>query len=499
MSPARRLRLLPWALLFVVMVTGIISSLGAPLLPSISEDLGVSLSAAQWSLTATLLVGVVSSPVMGRLGDGPRRRETLLGGLVVVTVGCVTAALAPSLAVLVGGRALQGIGLGLVPLGMATARDELPAERVPATIGLLSVAGAAGVGAGYPISGLLAGIDLSAAFWFGAVVAAIAFVLSWIFVTPTTGRPPAKLDLVGAATLTLGLGALLVAIAEGSGWGWGTGRTLGLFALAVIFLVLWAVVQLRVAEPLVDLRLARHPAVLSADVCAAVIGIAMYMYLSGVSEFVQAPTSLGYGFGASVVVAGLCLVPFSVVGMAGARMLPLTTRLVGERNLLPVGCLVVAAGGLVFAVFDHHLWGAFAMMAVLGLGYGLTFAAIPGIIVRAVPESETGSATGFYQVVRYIGFSVGSALAASVLASQTPAGSQLPRLAGYTAVIWIGIGIGVLAAIIAWAMPSGAAGARELDAAERRREEEDAELAVTGLPGVPPSSPGPRCVRSSDR
>ncbi len=171
--------------------------------------------------------------------------------------------------------------------------------------------------------------------------------------------------------------------------------------------------------------------------------------------------------------------------MLGARMLPLSTRLVGARNLLPVGCLTVAAGGLVFALFDDHLWGAFAMMAVLGLGYGLTYAAIPGIIVRAVPESETGSATGFYQVVRYIGFSIGSALAASVLASQTPAGSQLPDLAGYTTVIWIGIGICVAAAALAWAMPGGAGGGRELDAAERRREEEDAELASAGLPGVP--------------
>ena len=126
------------------------------------------------------------------------------------------------------------------------------------------------------------------------------------------------------------------------------------------------------------------------------------------------------------------------------------------------------------------------MMAVLGLGYGLTYAAIPGIIVRAVPESETGSATGFYQVVRYIGFSIGSALAASVLASETPAGSQLPSLAGYTTVIWIGIAICVAAAVLAWAMPGGSAdGGRELDPAERRREEEDAELASAGLPGVP--------------
>lgn len=481
MSEATRVRLIPGVLLFVVMVTGIISSLGAPLIPSISDDLGVSLSAAQWSLTATLLVGVVSSPVMGRLGDGPRRRETLLGGLAVVTAGCVLAALAPSLALLVAGRAMQGVGLGLVPLGMATARDEVPPERVAPTIGLLSVAGAAGVGAGYPISGLLAGIDLSAAFWFGAVVAALAFTLSWFFVASTAGRPQARLDLPGALLLTVGLSSLLIAIAEGSGWGWGAVQTVGLFACAIAFLALWGAQQLRAPEPLVDLRLARIPAVLSADVCATVLGIAMYMYLSGVSEFVQAPSELGYGFGASVVVAGLCLVPFSVVGLAGARMLPLSTRLVGARNLMPVGCLMVAAGGVVFVVFDHHLWGAFAMMAVLGLGYGLTYAAIPGIIVRSVPESETGSATGFYQVVRYIGFSLGSALAASVLASNTPAGSQLPRLAGYQAVIWIGVGICVAAAVLAWVMPSGPG--REPSPSELRREEEEAELASAGLPG----------------
>jgi MFS family permease len=486
MSEAKRVRAMPAVLLFVVMVTGIISSLGAPLIPSISDDLGVSLSAAQWSLTATLLVGVVSSPVMGRLGDGPRRRETLLIGLGVVIAGNVVAALAHSLALLVVGRAMQGVGLGLVPLGMATARDELPTERVGPTIGLLSVAGAAGVGAGYPISGLLAGIDLSAAFWFGAAVAAIAFVLSWIFVSSTAGRPSAKLDVAGALLLTIGLSALLVAIAEGSGWGWGATQTVGLFVVAIVFLLAWGAQQLRLAEPLVDLRLARHPAVLSADVCATVLGIAMYMYLSGVSEFVQAPSGLGYGFSASVVVAGLCLVPFSVVGMAGAKLLPISTRLVGPKNLLPVGCLVVAAGGVVFGLFDGHLWGAFAMMGVLGLGYGLTYAAIPGIIVRSVPESETGSATGFYQVVRYIGFSIGSALAASLLASETPAGSHLPDIAGYHAITWTGVAICVFAAILAWAMPSGSASDRKLTPDEQRLEEEESELAGAGLPGVGP-------------
>ena len=486
MSEATRVRAMPGVLLFVVMVTGIISSLGAPLIPSISDDLHVSLSSAQWSLTATLLIGVVASPVMGRLGDGPYRRETLLGGLAVVTAGSVISALAPSLALLVVGRAMQGVGLGLVPLGMATARDELPAEKVASTIGLLSVAGAAGVGAGYPISGLLAGIDLSAAFWFGAVVAAIAFALSWAFVPSTKGRPQERLDLPGAVLLTIGLSALLIAIAEGSGWGWAAAQTVGLFVVAVVFLALWVAQQLRASDPLVDLRLARIPAVLSADVCATILGVAMYMYLSGVSEFVQAPSELGYGFGATVVVAGLALVPFSIVSMIGARLLPFSTRLVGARNLLPTGCLAVAAGGVIFALTDGHLWGAFLMMGVLGLGYGLTYAAIPGIIVRAVPESETGSATGFYQVVRYIGFSVGSALAASILAGATPSGSHLPTVSGYHALTWVGVGICVIAALFAWIIPALDRRTGEPSPEELRREQEESELASAGLPGVNP-------------
>jgi MFS family permease len=487
MSPARRARALPAVLIFVVAVTAIISSLGAPLIPSISDDLGVSLSAAQWSLTATLLIGVVSSPVMGRLGDGPRRRETIVGGLGVVTAGSVIAALAGSLPLLVAGRAMQGIGLGLLPLAMATAREELPAERSVSVIAVLSVTGATGIGLGYPLSGLLAEISLSAAFWFGALVAALGLVVALFFIPSTKGKPQAAVDLPGAALLTVGLAALLIAIAEGSSWGWGSSATVILFVAAVVVLCVWTVQQLRSQDPLVDLRIARNRRVLTGYVCVAVLGMAMYMYLSAVSEYVQTPKSTGYGFGASVVVAGLCLVPFSVMSLVGSRALAFSARLVGRRNVLPIGSLLVAAGGLLFALLDDHLWGSFAMMAVFGLGAGITFGAIAGMIVRSVPGPQTGSAMGFYQVVRYIGFSIGSALAASVLASETAAGSQLPRQAGFTTIAWIGIGISVASAIIGWVLPgSGEAPDGEADAAELRREEEEAELASAGLPGVGP-------------
>jgi len=90
--------------------------------------------------------------------------------------------------------------------------------------------------------------------------------------------------------------------------------------------------------------------VLTSDVCTVVVGVVMYLYLSGISEYVQAPTTTGYGFSAPVIVAGLCLVPFSVATFAASRALPWLNTHFGQRALLPVGSLVVSAAGAFFAL-----------------------------------------------------------------------------------------------------------------------------------------------------
>lgn len=469
-------------LVFTTTVAAIISSLGAPLVPRIAEALEVPLGTAQWSLTVALLTGAVSAPVLGRLGDGRRRRPTLVGGLAAVTLGGLFAALASTLPLLLAGRALQGIGLGLVPLTIAAARDHLPPERVPGTIALLAVCAAAGSGAGYPISGLIADqAGVSAAFWFGAAFSGSALVCVVLVVPSSRNRAPARLDAPGALLLTVGLVALLLAIAQGAAWGWRSGPVVALVAGSVVVLAAWVVQQLHVRVPLIDLRLLRRPAVLTGDGCALVLGVAMYVYISAVTAFVQTPRDTGYGFSASVVLAGLCLVPFSVLSIAASRALPWLTSMVGVRALLPVGSLVVASGGVFFALLHNALWQAFAMMAIVGIGFGLTFAAIPGIIVRAVPENETGSAMGFYQVVRYIGFSLGSALTGSILATHTPAGQYLPTESGYVLVLWMAAGICLAAAVLAWVLGT------RLETGSCPQEplgEDDAKLGSAGLIGL---------------
>lgn len=117
------------SLVFIALVVAAAGSLGAPLITSVAATFGVSLAAAQWTLTITLLSGAVATPLLGRPGAGPRRRETIIGVLIVVCGGSVLTVLPLPFGFLLAGRAAQGAGLGLTALMMGAARDHLPAWR----------------------------------------------------------------------------------------------------------------------------------------------------------------------------------------------------------------------------------------------------------------------------------------------------------------------------------------------------------------------------------
>jgi MFS family permease len=466
-------------LVVMTLVASMISSLGAPLLPDIASSLSVSVSAAQWSLTAALLSGAVAAPILGRLGDGRWRREAILGALVIVCAGGVVAGLARSLPLLIAGRTMQGIGLGLAPIAMAVARAHLPEDRSPAVIGLLSVSGAAGVGIGYPLTGLVASaLDVFAAFLFGSVLSGLALVLAFLAIPSSRGGGGTPLDLPGAALGSAGLVALLIGIGQGSDWGWGSPAVLTAFALAVVLLVAWVRLQLRTPNPLVELRLLSRRAVLGADGAALLIGVALYMFLTIVTGYVQTPTAHGFGFGVSPLVAGLVLIPFSLLSLLTSRLMWRLAPRVGFRAVVVAGTAVVAAAGAFFALAHDALWETFVTMGLLGVGFGLTFAALPGLLSRSVPGNEAGSAMGFYQVIRSTGFSIGSALVASVLAAHQLGGSGQPGEDGYLLAAWIGTGACALAALWAWLLtPALGAGPERLDEFARN----DAELAGAGL------------------
>jgi MFS family permease len=471
------------ALVVVAAVVAVVSSLGAPLVPGIAAADGVSLSTAQWVLTAALMTGALATPAMGRLADGPYKSRVIVVALATVLVGCVLAALSRGFTVLVIARGMQGVGLGLLPVTMAIARSHLPAERAGRAIATLSVTAAAAAGLGYPITGLIAqAFDFHAAFWFGAITVAGALVMALATLPRRSEAPSRPFDLAGMVALGAVIVAVSVVLSEGGGWGWTSPVTLGIMGASVAVAGLWVAHELRSADPLIDVRQVTNRSVLTADVSGFLIAVAMYLFIPIIVEFVQIPGVNGYGFGASVSVAGLVLVPLSAGSFVASRGLSLYERHFGTRTMIPVGSLVFAVGALFFALGNGELWAAFVASGLAGIGIGFTFAAMPGFIVRSVPPHETGSATGFYQVLRSIGLSVGSALAAAILTGFTRAGHAYPTIGGFRTALGAASGLCLVTAVVSYVLPgrsvpgpaSGRPGSQELA-------EEEGELGATGL------------------
>ncbi|MFE4520299.1 MFS transporter, partial [Kitasatospora sp. NPDC056783] len=433
-------RMLVPSLVFVALVVAAVASLGAPLITTVATTFHVSLSSAQWTLTIALLAGAVSTPILGRLGAGPHRRATILATLAVVVVGSALTVLPLSFAWLLVGRAGQGIGLGLTALMMGVARDHLPEERSAATISLVSVVSIIGVGAGYPLAGLLTQVGgVRAAYGLGLFVTVIAFLAAWRFMPDAPAGRSAHLDTVGALLLAGGLFLVLYLAGERSLWSHHLGVAVVLAVVAVVLLAVWTATGLRGTAPLIDLKALRHPAVAGANLAMFVGAIGMYILLTLITRYAQTPHSAGYGFGLTTFVAGLVLIPFSVLGFAGGKLTPPMLKRIEAPFLLAGSAVVIIGGFVLFAAARSNLVELLLAMSVLGFGVGSFSAAMPGVILAVTPKSETSSAMSFNYITRSVGYSLGSAVGGLVLSAGTDTGRIFPNDSAYTTAALVGI------------------------------------------------------------
>lgn len=410
-------RLLLPTLALLTTITAVVSSLGAPLVPSIAEAYDVRLTTAQWSLTAALLAGAIATPIIGRFASGRLRRPTILAGLVVVTLGTALAIVPTSYGVLLAARAMQGVGMALLPLAIAVARDALEGERMTRAIALLSLTTVAGAGLGYPLTALVAEVGgLSAAYALGTLLAGGTLLMAWRFLPGSAEAAPMRVDWAGAALLSAGLLAVLLAVSEGEVWGWSSPLTLAFGVAGLALLVGWGAWTLRSATPLVDLRMAVRPGLAAPNLVAFVAGLGMYALLTLAVVLVRADDP-GFGLGLSVLVAGLILVPYSLMSVLGNLLARAVRVRLGSAPLLPTGCLMFLASTVLLAFAHAHLWQLLVAMALGGAGSGFTFSSLAVLMVPHVPQAETGSAIAFNQVLRYLGFTIGSALSVALMAA----------------------------------------------------------------------------------
>lgn len=464
--PAVRPNVIVCVLAFSGIVVSLMQTLVIPLVPVLPGLLGATPGDTAWAITATLLAAAVATPTVGRLGDMYGKRRMLLLSLVVLTLGSVLCALADSLVPMVVGRALQGLAAGVIPLGISIMRDELPPERLGGATAVMSASLGVGGALGLPAAAFIAQTaNWHILFWVAAALAATAAVLvRWL--VPDSGlRAGGRFDLLGSAGLSVALLLLLLAVSKGSDWGWSSGIPGAMLAVAAVVLLAWGWWELRAPHPLVDLRTSVRRQVLLTNSASLVFGFSMFAMSLVIPQVLQMPAATGYGFGQTILVAGLVMAPNGLVMMVMAPLSARLSRAMGPKTTLMSGALLVAVGyGLSLALMSD-IWQLMIASTVIGAGVGLAYGAMPALVMAAVPRSETAAANSLNTLMRSIGTSVASAVTGMVLTSMTMplGGEELPSQGAFTLVL----GIGGVAALTAFAIAAFLPGRRTSPAPER--------------------------------
>ncbi|MDH6541330.1 MFS transporter [Streptomyces sp. SPB4] len=449
-----------FALSLAAMVVSMMQTLPVPILGLIRNDLGTSTANVSWVTTATLLSAAVFTPLLGRFGDQHGKKPTLVAVLGVMVAGSVVAALATSLPLLILGRVLQGAATAIFPLALSVLREEVRPQKLPGAMALVSGTLAFGSGLALVATGLLtsgADADYRNAFWMATGFATLA-LLAVVFLVPATRhKTGGRTDFLGALTLGIALLLLLLPISQGHEWGWSSARTLGSFAGAAVMTAVWVLVERKVREPLVDMKMFVHRPVLMANLAGILVGFGMFANFLGVSYLVQMPEKLtGYGFDASILRASVeFLLPGAIVSLLAS---PVGGQLVRHRGPRVALGLAAALGAVGFGwlALDHgHTFSVIGAGLIVGAAVSFGYAAMPAVIMSSVPHHQSGIANGINSISRSTGSAIGSAIVTTILASKTiehlPAGvPALPAESGFTLTFWIGAGAFALVALISW-------------------------------------------------
>ncbi|MFE1023519.1 MFS transporter [Streptomyces sp. NPDC058818] len=489
-------------LAFAGIVVAVMQTLLVPVIKDLPKLLDTTPGNATWVLTSTLLSGAVATPIMGRLGDLFGKRRMLIASLSVMVVGALVSAFTDALLPMIVGRTLQGFAMGAIPLGIGLMRDMLPRERLGSAMALMSSSIGVGGGLALPAAALVAQhTDWHALFYGAAGLGVLAIALTLLVVPESPLRAKGSFDLPGALGLAAGLVLFLLPITKGSDWGWSSPTTLGLFAAAVVVLLLWGLMELRVKAPLVDLRTTARREVLLTNLASIMVGVSFYVISLVLPQLLQLPSETGYGLGQSMVVAGLCVAPLGLTMMFTAPVYARLSARYGPRTTLILGLVIIGIGYAGGLGLMSAAWQTVVTSVLIGAGIGLAYSSLPALIIGAVPASETGAANGLNTLMRSIGTSVSSAVIGMVLANSANdvGGVAVPTMQGFrvsfliaTAAVAVGLALAFFLPRRRPATTTQLRASSEEDANLARAEQA---LAGEGVAGESPAGGAPRGFR----
>ena len=436
----------------VQIVSGSLQSFLGPLFHTLSESLGVTAAQLNWVSIANLLSSAVFAPVLARMGDLYGHRRILRANLLIIMVGSLLVAVARNFEVLLTGQVLQGSLSGLFPLLVGILRNHSGGEENRRGIGLMIAGLGIGSGLGLVSSGLVVewADDPTKALWVPVFTVAVAVSVAYFFLPETDDRPGGSIDWAGGTLLGAGLVGVLLALGQGQAWGWTALSTLAWGIGGLAALVAWTVVELRHPEPMVDVRMFAKPQVVVVSAVALAFSFILFGLTVAGSIFMSLPPDqVGFGLGLSALNIAFASLP-AIVGMTlGSVLAPHIARVIGDRFLLALGCVLLAVAYTSIALFHGSVGEYLTGTAVSGLGMGLLQQSTRTIAVEAVSKEETAVGSGINELMLTVGGSLGAAVVGVVFTAHTATGGMFPDEGGFTTAWWVCAGVGLAGALIA--------------------------------------------------
>lgn len=435
-------------LVLVEIISAFETSMVYAAIPTFIREFHSDAATVGWAVTAFLLVAAASAAVCGRLGDMFGRERVLVVLLGAAALGSFISAIGDSIGSIIIGRAIQGVAGAILPLCIGLAREHLPAKQVPVAISIISGSAVAAGSA----SLLVAGVMLDHASWHmifvvAAVYAVLAlllvlFVLPWRPPTGTTQR----VDYLGTIAFAPAIAAVLLGINKSGAWGWTDFKTLGLIIGGLVVLALWVLWELRVTDPIVNVRLFTDRKVALTMVATLAIAVGpMGISTMIIPMILQSPTTAPFGLGISATNAGWLSFIGSMFGFVCTPLSGRISRAVGARVSMLLGTALFTIGSAMLIIFHDSVAGMVAMIITVSVATAFAYTALPNLIVEAVPESNTSEATGTNSVLRTGGQGIGTSIATMLLTSSAvAAGSAAPTVSGLNTVATMMVVLGLV-------------------------------------------------------
>ncbi|MEV0431030.1 MFS transporter [Micromonospora sp. NPDC050495] len=405
----------------------------APALPVIQEHVHASNTSLPWVFAPMLICAAVSTTLAGRLGDLFGLRPVLLTVLSILCTGVALAAVATSIELLAVGQAMQGLGMGSIPLSVAILRNMFPQSRISMAIGIYVGASAIGNAVGFILPGyVLRTLSYGWLFWLPLVVIGLSTLVAWSCLPSGSRRAGQSVDWIGALVLALGLTALVLAITVAPALGWLSVPTLALFGVAVALLAGWVVIETRSRQPLIAMSLLRQKNVWLTGFISLAIGFGIFSSMVLVPMLAALPRVDDLGFGATTTQVGVLLLPLGAAGVLVGPMSGVLDHKIGARASVQLGMLILTIGSLGLVFMHAEQWQILVAISIIGIGVFLALTASINLITGSVAAEDVGFAASLPLTAKSIGGSLGAQIGVSVLASQTVVATGRPLDAGFT-------------------------------------------------------------------